>query len=176
MTAPDRTYDPIRFSRGTRGFAAFFTGLNGFVVLGAALFIVPTLGVDEIVARWAVILGITAGIAHVVAIAGLIRGRRWGGTLVGYLAAVGIGLSTFGALVALTGVAIFGASTATAFGFFAWMIGTWAIAARYALKPFSYTPHARKVSTAVARPAPDARPTTGARKRIATRSFVPAAA
>ena len=29
MTAPDRTYDPIRFHRGTRGFAAFFTALNG---------------------------------------------------------------------------------------------------------------------------------------------------
>lgn len=176
MTAPDRTYDPIRFHRGTRGFAAFFTGLNGFVVLGAALFVVPTLGLDEIVARWAVILGVSAGIAHFVAIAGLIRGRRWGATLVGYLAAVGIGISTFGALVALTGVDIFGASTATAFGFFAWMIGTWAIGARYALKPFSYTPQARRVSTAVARPAPEVRPSTGARKRTAARSFVPVAA
>jgi hypothetical protein len=176
MIAPDRTYDPVRFHRGTRGFASFLTGLNGFVVLGAALFVVPTLGVDEIVARWAVILGITAGIASFVAIAGLIRGRRWGATLVAYLAATGIGISTFGALVALTGIAIFGASTTTAFGFFAWMIGTWAIAARYALKPFSYTPQARRVSVPVARPVADARPSTGARKRTATRSFVPAAA
>ena len=44
MIAPDRTYDPIRFRRGTRGFAAFVTGLNGFVVLGAALLVVPTSG------------------------------------------------------------------------------------------------------------------------------------
>ena len=176
MTAPDRTYDPVRFHRGTRGFAAFFTGLNGFVVLGAALFVVPTLGIDDIAARWAVILGVSAGIAHFVAMAGLIRGRRWGATMVGYLAALGIGLSTFGALVALTGVAIFGAGTATAFGFFAWMIGTWTIAARYAFKPFSYTPQAHRASSPVARPAPDARPSTGARKRTATRSFSPVAA
>ena len=28
MTAPDRTYDRVRFHRGSRGFAAFVTGLN----------------------------------------------------------------------------------------------------------------------------------------------------
>jgi hypothetical protein len=28
MTAPDRTYDAVRFHRGSRGFAAFVTGLR----------------------------------------------------------------------------------------------------------------------------------------------------
>ena len=39
-----------RFHRGTRGFAAFLTALNGFVVLGATLFVVPTLPIDSLVA------------------------------------------------------------------------------------------------------------------------------
>jgi hypothetical protein len=173
MLAPDRTYDPIRFRRGTRGFAAFVTGLNGFVVLGATLFVVPTLGLDRIVASWAVILGVTAGLGHLVAIVGLIRGRPWGASLVGYLAAAGIGVASFGALLAATGHPIFGAEPGTALGFFIWMIGSWSIASRFAFKPFTFTPHAHRATVRVARPAPDARPSTGPRKRTAAR---PAAA
>ena len=175
MTAPDRTYDTVRFHRGSRAFAAFITGLNGFVVLGAALFVVPTLGIDEIAARWAVILGFVAGIAHFVAVVGLVRGRRWSARLVGYLAATGIALSAFGALLALTGVSLFGADRATAFGFFAWMIGTWAVAARYAFKPFTFTPQAHRAIAPVRRPTPDVRPTTGMRKRTAPRPMAAAA-
>jgi hypothetical protein len=175
MTAPDRNYDTVRFHRGSRGFAAFVTGLNGFVVLGVALFVVPTLGLDAIAARWAVILGVAAGIAHFTAVVGLIRGRRWSAKLVGYLAATGIALSAFGALLALTGVTIFGADRATAFGFFAWMIGTWAVAARSAFKPFIFSPQAHRVVAPVQRPTPDARPATGPRKRTALRPIATAA-
>jgi hypothetical protein len=169
MIAPDRTYDPIRFRRGTRGFAAFVTGLNAFVVLGAALFVVPTLGLDRIAASWAVILGVAAGLAHFVAIAGLVRGRRWGASLVGYLAAAGIAAASFAALLAATGRAIFGAEAGTALGLFIWMIGSWAVASRFAFKPFTFTPHAHRMTAVVARPVPDARPTTGLRKRTAPR-------
>ena len=176
MTAPDRTYDRVRFHRGSRGFAAFVTGLNGFVVLGATLFVVPTLALDEIVARWAVLLGITAGLAHFVAVVGLVRGRRWSATLVGYLATTGIALAAFGALLAGTGHEVFGAGHATAFGFFAWMIATWAVAARYAFKPFTFTPQAHRIVSPVARPTVDTRPTTGARKRTAARPLAAAAA
>ncbi len=176
MTAPDRTYDPIRFHRGSRGFAAFFTALNGFVVLGIALFVVPTLTVDPIAARWAVIVGLAVAIAHIAAVVGLIRGRRWSATLVGYLAAAGIALSAFGALLALTGIDVFAADRASTFGFFAWMIATWAIAARWAFKPFSFTPQAHRVATAVQRPTPDVRPATGARKRTVVRPLAAAAA
>jgi hypothetical protein len=73
MTAPDRTYDPIRFQRGTRGLAAFVAGLTGFVVLGAALIIVPSLDLSPLVATWAVILGTVAGIAHLVAVEAVAR-------------------------------------------------------------------------------------------------------
>jgi hypothetical protein len=175
MTAPDRTYDTVRFHRGSRGFAAFVTGLNGFVVLGAALFVVPTLGIDEIAARWAVILGVVAGLAHVAAVVGLVRGRRWSAKLVGYLAATGIALAAFGALLALTGQTLGGPDRATAFGFFAWMIGTWAVAARFAFKPFSFTPQAHRAVAPVQRPTPDVRPTTGLRKRTAIRPIAAAA-
>ena len=170
MMAPDRTYDPIRFRRGSRGFAAFVTGLTGSIVLGGALFIVPMLELDPLVATWAVILGTVAGIAHFVAIGGLLRGRRWGATVVGYLAASGIAVASFGALLAVTGHTIFGAEPRTALGFFAWLIGSWAVASRLAFKPFTFTPHAhRMTAAAVARPAPDARPLTGLRKRTVAR-------
>ncbi|HET7168179.1 MAG TPA: hypothetical protein VFI69_03180 [Candidatus Limnocylindrales bacterium] len=164
MTGPDRTYDPIRFQRGTRGFAAFLTGLNGAVVLGATLFVVPTLGLDQITASWAVILGLLAGIGHLVAIVGLIRGRRWGAGLVAYLAAAGVAIAGFGALASATGLEVFGADRATAFGFFAWMIGAWLVATRFALRPFSFTPHAHRPMARVPAPLPDVRPQTGARK------------
>lgn len=172
MSASPRTYDPVRFRRGTRGFAAFLTALNGFVVLGATLFVVPTLPLEPLVATWAVILGTTLGIAHFVAVVGLIRGRRWSASLVGYVATAGITVSVFAALVAATGLSIFGAERGTSVGFFAWMIATWLVAARFAFKPFTFTPHAHRLMTLVAKPQPDARPATGARKR----AFRPVAA
>ena len=175
MTASPRTYDPVRFHRGTRGFAAFLTLLNGFVVLGATLFVVPTLPIDSLAATWAVILGTSVGIAHFVAVVGLIRGRRWSASLVGYVATIGIGISVFGALVAATGLSIFGAERATSVGFFLWMIGTYLVAARFAFKPFSFTPQAHRVTVPVAKPAPDARPVTGARKRTVVRPVAAAA-
>ena len=87
-SAPDRTYDRVRYHRGSRGFAAFVTGLNAAVLL-LALFVTPTLGLSQPAAAWFVILVGGAGIAHVAAI-GPIRGRAWSGSLVGYLAAAGI--------------------------------------------------------------------------------------
>ncbi len=169
MTAPDRTYDPIRFRRGTRGFAAFATGLTGLIVLGGALVVVPMLDLDPLVATWAVILGTVAGIAHFVAIAGLVRGRRWGASVVGYLAASGIAVASFGALLAVTGHAIFDAQPGAALGFFAWLVGSWAVASRFAFKPFTFTPHAHRMTAIATRPVPDARPLTGLRKRTAAR-------
>lgn len=173
MSASPRTYDKVRFHRGARGFAAFLTIINGFVVLGATLFVVPTLPLDPLVATWAVILGTTLGIAHFVAVVGLIRGRRWSASLVGYAASAGITVSVFGALLAATGLSIFGADRGTAIGFFLWMIGTWLVAARFAFKPFTFTPQAHRVMAPVAKPVADARPATGARKRT---SFRPVAA
>ena len=78
------------------------------------------------------------------AVVGLIRGRRWAASLVGYVATIGIAVSVFGALVARTDVSIFGADRGTSVGFFFWMIGTWLVAARYAFKPFTFTPQAHR--------------------------------
>ena len=176
MTASaTRTYDPIRFHRGTRGFAAFVTFLNGLVVLGMSLAVAPTFDVAPLAATWAVMLGVTAGIAHLVAGGGLIRGRRWAASLVGYLATAGIAVAGFGALLAATGMSIFGADRATSFGFFVWMITWWVVGARYALKPFTFTPQAHRVMAPVAKPIADARPTTGARKRTVVRPVAAAA-
>lgn len=135
---PDRTWDPLRFQRGTRGFAAFVTALNGFAVLGASLVVAPAAGLPAPLDAWVVILGTAAGIAHLVATYGLVRARSWAPTLVGYLAAAGIGTSVFALLmIARANEAILGAGDASAIGFFLWMIGTWAIAARFARKAYT---------------------------------------
>ena len=81
----------------------------------------------------------------------------------------------FGALVSATGLSIFGAERGTSVGFFIWMIATWAVAARFAFKPFSFTPQAHRVMAPVAKPVPDARPATGARKRTFARPVAAAA-
>ncbi len=165
MIAPDRTYDRVRYHRGSRGFAAFVTGLNAAILMGLALFVTPTLGLEQPAPSWFVILAGGAGIGHVAAVVGLIRGRAWSGSLVGYLAAAGIAVAAFGALAAATGLEIFGAQRGNAIGFFVWLIGSWLLATRYALRAFTYTrPAPRQARRRVERPAPDARPLTGMRK------------
>lgn len=135
--APDRTYDPVRFHRGTRGFAAFVTIINGLAMLAFGALVAPMSGVGSPLGAWLAIAGIAAGIAHLVGVYGLIRGRAWSGRLVAYLAAGGIGASVFAILlITRAGESILGASTATDVGFFVWMIGSWLVAARFALKPF----------------------------------------
>ena len=135
---PDRTWDPIRFQRGTRGFAAFITALNGFAVLGASLVVAPAVGLPDPLGAWVVILGTFAGIAHFVAVVGLVRARDWAPDLVSYLAAAGIGVSVFALLmIGRAGEAVLGAADATAIGFFAWMIVTWLIAMRFARKAYA---------------------------------------
>lgn len=174
MTAPDRTYDRVRFHRGSRGFAAFVTGLNAAVLLGLAFFATPSLHLSQPAASWFVILAGAAGIGHVAAVVGLIRGRSWSGALVGYLAAAGIAVAAFGALAVATGLDVLGAQRGTAVGFSIWMIGSWLVAIRFALKAFTYTrPAPRQARQMVARPVPDARPFTGLRKLRRTMAVSP---
>jgi hypothetical protein len=135
--APDRTWDPVRFQRGTRGFAAFLTIINGLAVLAFGAMVAPLSGVGSPLDAWLSIAGIAAGIAHLIAVYGLIRGRAWSGTLVAYLAAAGIGASVFAILlIARAGESVLGAADASAIGFFIWMIGSWLVATRFALKAF----------------------------------------
>ena len=138
MMPPDRTYDPIRFSRGTRGFAAFVTTFNGIVVLALGIFVAPSLDLDRLVATWAVLAGVVAGVAHIVAAVGLVRGRRWAAELVGYLGAAGIALAAGTALAAVIGVDLFAGANATVAGFSLWMIAWWYVAIRFAMRPFTF--------------------------------------
>lgn len=128
--------------RGTRGFAAFVVGLAGVVVLGVGLVVLPSTTFDRLLLSWAITLTVTFGIAHLVAAYGLIRRREWSGRLTGYLAAIGIGISAYGLLLALTGQDPFGATSklpsaqawAEGLGLLVWMIGLWLVATRYALR------------------------------------------
>jgi hypothetical protein len=140
-----RGYDPIRFRRGTRGFAAFVTALNGFVVLGVGAIVLPTTRLPELGFGWVIPLAVVAGILHLVAVVGLIRGRTWSRALVGYLAAAGIGLAAYGQLALLTGLDLFAATSALpadqaareGFGLATWMIGAWLVAARFSITAFA---------------------------------------
>ena len=143
MTAPT-TLPRYAHRRGTRGFAAFVTTLAGFVVLGVGAVVLPTVQFDSIALSWLIPLTIAFGVAHFVAAYGLIRRRAWSGRLVGYLAAIGIGIAAYGLILTLTGMDPFGATStlpssrawAEGLGLLIWMIGLWLVAARYAFKAF----------------------------------------
>jgi hypothetical protein len=128
--------------RGTRGFAAIVTLLAGAVVLGAGTIAAPRAALDSAYVSWIVVAAVAFGLAHVVAAYGLLRRRAWSGSLVGYLATIGIGVAIYGLLLALTGADPFGATSqlpsdrawAEGVGLLVWMIGVWLVAARYALK------------------------------------------
>lgn len=134
---PDRTWDPLRFQRGTRGFAAFVTALNAFVVLGVAAVAAPSADLPDPLLAWVVILGLAAGIAHLVAVVGLVRARAWARPLVAYLAAGGIGVAVFALLMTWrAGESVLGAGGGTAIGFYLWMVGAWAVAVWCVLRTF----------------------------------------
>lgn len=153
--APDRTYDPVRFHRGTRGFAAFITIIDGLAVLAFGTLVAPLSGIGSPIGAWLSIAGVAAGIAHLVAVYGLIRGRAWSGRLVAYLAAGGIAASTFAILlITRAGESVLGASDATSVAFFVWMIGSWLVATRFALVPFRTVAPRREATIEVVAPAP----------------------
>ena len=136
--APTLIADPRR--RGTRGFAAFTTFLAGAAVLGLGLVALPSASIDPSTRNLLVIPTVAFGIAHMVAVVGLIRGRAWCGRLVAYLAGIGIGVAAYGLLVTLTRLDPIGATSslpagvakAQGLGLMVWMIGLWAVAARFA--------------------------------------------
>jgi hypothetical protein len=128
--------------RGTRGFAAFVVGLAGFVVLGVGAVVLPTTALGSLALSWLVPLTVAFGIAHFVAVYGLIRRRAWSAALTGYLAAIGVGVAVYGLMLTLTGADPFGATSslssdrawAQGLGLLIWMIGLWVVAARFAWK------------------------------------------
>ena len=56
-----RGHDAIRFRRGTRGFAAVVTALNGFVVLAVGAVVLPSTRLSELGFGWAIPLVVVAG-------------------------------------------------------------------------------------------------------------------
>ena len=142
MNAPVATVPGHALRRGTRGFAAFVTALAGLVVLGVGAVALPASSLDRLALSWLIPLAVAFGIAHLVAAYGLIRRRSWSRSMVGYLAAIGVGAAAYGLLLMLTGLDPFGATSripsdrawAEGFGLLLWMIGLWLIAARYAFK------------------------------------------
>ncbi len=148
MTSSIRSYDPITRRRGTRGFAAVVTALAGFVSLAAGLVVASSPSIDATTRSWVVILAVSFAIAHAFAVVGLIRARRWAARLVGYLAAIGVGVASYALLVTLTGLDPFGATSALpagqaraeGLGLSIWMIGVWLVALRYALRGFPGRP------------------------------------
>ena len=153
-TLPDRSWDAMRFQRGTRGFAAFLTLINGFVTLGLATVVAPAAGLPEPLLSWIVIGGLAAGIVQLAAVIGLVRARRWARSAVAYTAAGGIGTAAF-ALLLLTraGEPVLGAADQTAIGFFVWMIGTWLVATRFVFKAYG-DPTSRPAVVVTELPAP----------------------
>ena len=128
--------------RGTRGFAAFVTLLAGFAVLGIGAVVLPNTTLSSLALSWLVPLTVAFGILHLVAAYGQIRGRTWSAALTGYLAAVGLGVTSYGALLVLTGLDPFKLTSslpgeqasAEGLGLLLWMSGLWLIAARFAWK------------------------------------------
>jgi hypothetical protein len=128
--------------RGTRGFAAIVTTLAGLVVLAVGVVVLPTSSLDGLALAWLIPLTVLFGLAHVVAAYGLVRRRAWSAGLVGYLAAIGVGVAVYGLILTLTGLDPFGATSslpadrawAQGLGLLVWMIGLWAVAARFAWK------------------------------------------
>jgi len=140
-----RGHDAIRFRRGTRGFAAVVTALNGFVVLAVGAVVLPSTRLSELGFGWAIPLVVVAGLLHLVAVVGLVRGRTWSRSLVGYLSAAGIGVAAYSLLALITGLDLFAATSALpaeqagreGLGVAAWMIGAWLVAARFAIEAFA---------------------------------------
>lgn len=174
---PDRTWDPLRFQRGTRGFAAFVTAINGFVLLGVGAVVAPATDLPDPAMAWVVAPAVAAGIAHLVAVVGLVRARTWARSLVGYLAAAGIGAATFAILMNWRAEeAVLGAMGSTAIGFYLWMIGAWLVATRFAFKAYA-RPTTRAVrATTVSLPTPRIVPPTTVVARAPRRVLVGAAA
>jgi hypothetical protein len=112
--------------RGSRLAASFLLVLTGFAVLAIALFTLPA-AVGRGAAWWIVPLGITAGIAHFVALVGIYRGRDWGRSLAVFIAELGGGIAILGAVVLLTGAQPFGTDARTGAGLLLWGLGIYAL-------------------------------------------------
>lgn len=139
---PTRTLPRTAHRRGTRGFAAFVTLITGLVVLGVGAVVLPSTSLSSLALSWLVPLTVAFAIFHFVAAYGQIRGRTWSAALTGYLAAVGLGIVTYGLLLVVTDLDPFkitsslpaAKASAEGIGLLLWMAGMWIVAYRFAWK------------------------------------------
>ena len=139
---PTTTLPRTAHRRGTRGFAAFVTLLAGFVVLGVGAVVLPNTSLSSLALSWLVPLTVAFAIFHFVAAYGQIRGRTWSAALTGYLAAIGLGIVTYGLLLVVTDLDPFkitsslpaAKASAEGIGLLLWMAGMWIVAYRFAWK------------------------------------------
>ncbi len=128
--------------RGTRGFAAVVLFLTGMIVFAVTAFVLPATALSGTLLTTLVLLGIGFGIAHLVAMYGVLRRRPWAVSLTLYLLAIGLGLVTFGVLMLWARVDLLAPagleSTAQAriqvFGLFVWLAASWIVAARFVVR------------------------------------------
>ena len=148
--APTAAVPAHALRRGTRGFAAVVLFLTGMIVLAVTLFVLPSSAITRQALTIIIPLGIVFGIAHVVAIYGLIRRRAWAAPLTLYLAAIGLGVAAFGGLLLVTGLDPLGRPGAEAalesrvqvLGLLLWLAGSWIVAARFAVRGMAPPEHA----------------------------------
>ena len=141
-TAPTAAVRAHALRRGTRGFAAVVLFLTGMIVSAVTLFVLPAAAIARIPLTILIILAIVFAIAHFVAMYGLIRRREWVAPLTLYLAAIGLGLVTFGGLLLATGFDPLGQPGAEApfesrvqvVGLLVWLAGSWIVAAWFAVR------------------------------------------
>ena len=147
MIAPTatRTTGPVprhALRRGTRGFAAFVLFLTGMTVLAVAFLVLPGSAIDGPTLTVLVPLAIAFGIAHLVAIYGILHRRTWVVPLSLYLLAIGLGVAAFQLLLLRAGiepllpagVAPTPDSRLEALGLTVWLAGSWVVAARFVVR------------------------------------------
>jgi hypothetical protein len=128
--------------RGTRGFAAVVLFLTAMIVFAVTAFVLPSIALPGTLLTVLVLLGIGFGIAHLVAIYGVIRRRPWAVSLALYLLAIGLGLVAFGTLMlwarvdplAPAGVESTAQARIQVFGLFVWLAGSWLVASRFVVR------------------------------------------
>ena len=128
--------------RGTRGFLAFLLAIIGAMAIGLGSLVLPSTGLGGVALSWLVALTIAFGIGHLAAAVGVIRDSAWAPSLALYLAAIGMGVVAYGLLASLTGADPFAPTStlpadrarADGIGYLVWMLGMWAVVARFALR------------------------------------------
>ena len=126
--------------RGTRGFAAVVQFLAGMTALSIAVLVLPASAIDGRLLTVLVPLGIVFGVAHLVAVYGVLRRRSWSVALSLYLLAIGAGAIGIGLVMLragidpVTGTQLATGAGAQTLGLFVWLAGSWLVAARFTVR------------------------------------------